>query len=88
MYGLPQTIILANQQLVRRLEPQGYSLCKHIPGMWRHKRRPVTFSLVIDYFRVKYIGKNHAEHLIKAIQDRYQVSTDWEGQLYCGISIK
>ena len=58
IYGLPQAGILANQQMVRILEPQGYSQCKHTPGLWRHKWRPVIFSLVLDDFGVKYIGKN------------------------------
>ena len=88
MYGLPQSGILANQQLVRRLEPWWYSPCNNIPGLWRHKYRPVTFSLVVDDFGVKYIRKKHAGHLLNSIQDHYQVSTDWEGQRYWCISIK
>ena len=88
MYGLPQAGILANQKLVQRLEPKGYSQCKHTLGIWRYKWRSVTFSLVVDDFRVKYIGKKHAEHLLKAIQEHYKVSTDWEEQQYCSISIK
>ena len=43
---------------------------------------------MVDDFRVKYIGKKHAEHLLKAIQGHYKVSTDWEEQQYCSISIK
>ena len=88
MYGLPQAGILANQQLVGRLELQGYSPCKHTPGLWRHKCRPVTFSLVVDDFGFKFIGKNYVEHLLNAIQEKYQVSIDWDGKRYCGTSIK
>ena len=44
--------------------------------------------MVVDEFGVKYVGKKHAEHLINAIQENYQVSTDWEGNRYYGISIK
>ena len=88
MYGLPQLGILTNQKIVQRLEPKGYSPYKHTPGLRRHKWRPIEFSLVVDNFGVKYVGKKHAEHLINSIQEHYQVSIDCERQQYCGISIK
>ena len=88
MYVLPQAVILANQQLVQRLEPKGYLTWKHTPGLWRHKWRPIKFSLVVDEFGVKYIGKQHADHLINCIREHYQVSIDWEGQQYFVRSIK
>ena len=34
------------------------------------------------------MGKQYAYHLINNIHEHYQVSTDWEGKCYCGISIK
>ena len=43
---------------------------------------------MVDDFGVKYVGKQHAEHLINTIQEHYQVSTYWEVKLYCGINIK
>ena len=33
MYGLPQASIIANQLLTKRLEPHGYSQCRHTPGL-------------------------------------------------------
>jgi hypothetical protein len=27
------------------------------PGLWTHKTRPILFSLVVDDFGVKYVGK-------------------------------
>ena len=80
MYGLPQAGILYNQQLFTLLEPKGYVPCKHTPIIWRHKWRPITLSLVVDDLGVKYVGKQHADHLINTIHDHYQVSTDWEGK--------
>ena len=51
--------------------------------------RPVQFSLVMDDFGVKYVGKENSEHLIHAIKAAgYEVTVDWEGELYCGISLK
>jgi hypothetical protein len=43
---------------------------------------------VVDDFGTKYIGKHHAEHLINAIGQHYEHSTNWKGALYCGIKIQ
>ena len=85
IYGLPQAGILANQQLRTRLAPFGYYEVAHTPGLWRHVTKPVQFSLVVDDFRVKYVGEEHVRHLIQALKtdhkepgDAYKVEVDWE----------
>ena len=88
MYGLPQAGLLANQLLTQRLQPHGYYQCRHTPGLWRHKWRPLLFSLVVDDFGIKYEGREHAVHLINAIEEHFEFSKDWAGTLYCGITIK
>jgi hypothetical protein len=60
MYGLKQAGLLANQLLQTRLEPFGYYPAHHTPGLWLHKTRPISFTLVVDDFAVKYVGKQHA----------------------------
>ena len=87
MYGLPQAGLLANKLLSSRLEAHGYYQCQFTPGLWRHKWRPVTFSLVVDDFGVKTVGLTHAKHLKDALQKYYTVSVDWTGGLFCGISL-
>ncbi len=64
MWGLPQGGILANKLLQRRLLPHGYYKCNNTPGLWKHERRPISFTLVVDNFGVKYVGKEHVDHLI------------------------
>ena len=87
MYALPQAGILAKNQLTERLEPKGYYQCRHTPGLWCHKWRPILFSLVEDDFGIKYVRKENSDHLISAIEENYEFSTDWGGTLYCGITI-
>ena len=88
IYGLPQAGILANKQLRKKLQPHGYYEVAHTPGLWRHLTRPVQFSLVLDDFGVKYVGKENAQHLINAIEaEGYKLSIDWEGAKYCGITL-
>jgi hypothetical protein len=44
--------------------------------------------LVVDDFGIKYVGKQHADHLINAVKDLYGVSLDWTGSLYCGLTLQ
>jgi hypothetical protein len=37
---------------------------------------------------VKYEGKEHADHLIAALQSTYKITQDWTGGLYIGITLK
>ena len=64
VYGLPQAGILANKKLRHELEPHGYLEHETTPGLWYHKTRPVLFTLVVDDFGVKHVGKEHVDHLI------------------------
>jgi hypothetical protein len=76
MYGLKQAGLLANQLLQNRLAPFGYYPARHTPGLWLHKTRPISFTLVVDDFAVKYVGKQHAEHLRNALLRTYELMTD------------
>jgi hypothetical protein len=77
MYGLKQERLLANQLLQTRLSPFGYFPARHTPGIWLHKTRPISFTLIVDDFAVKYVGKQHAEHLRNALLRTYELTTDW-----------
>ena len=88
IYGLPQAGALAIKQLKEKRKPHGYYEVPHTPGLWRHVSRPISFTLVVDNFGAKYVGKEHADHLINAIKGTYKCTEDWEGSLYCGISLK
>jgi hypothetical protein len=63
MYGLPQAGIIAQDLLTKRLNKAGYQQSKIMPGYWRHGWCPISFTLVVDNFGVKYIDKNNVEHL-------------------------
>ncbi|KAL7476845.1 hypothetical protein ACHAW6_002678 [Cyclotella cf. meneghiniana] len=63
MYGLPQTGILANKLLTKRLGEAGYYQCQFTPGLWQHVWRPLLFCFVVDDFGIKTVGLTHAKHL-------------------------
>lgn len=87
MYGLPQAGALANKLLRERLAPHGYYEATHTPGLWRHVSRPISFTLDVDDFGVKYVGKEHAQHLVDTLKETYMLADDWAGDLYCGITL-
>jgi hypothetical protein len=88
MYGLKQAGLIANQLLQTRLAPFGYYPARHTPGLWLHKTRPISFSLVVDDFTVKYVVKQHADHLRNALLKTYELTTDWTGTVYSGMTLK
>jgi hypothetical protein len=88
MCGLPQAGIIAQQLLEERLEKDGYCQSKTTPGLWTHDTCPISFSLVVDDFGVKYVGEENAQHLLDTVQKYYKCSCDWKGGQYCGLTIK
>ena len=54
IYGLPQAGKLANEQLIRHLEPFGYAPCPHTAGLWTHKTKDISYLLVVDDFAIEY----------------------------------
>ncbi len=88
VWGLPQAGILANKLLRKRLAPHGYYECKQMPGLWKHFSRPILFTLVVDDFGVKYTNQGDVDHLIGSLKKDYELTKDWDGDLYCGIKLK
>ncbi|KAI2488785.1 Reverse transcriptase (RNA-dependent DNA polymerase) [Fragilaria crotonensis] len=87
MYGLPQAGRLANDQLIKFLAPHGYEPAPLTPGLWRHTTRDIVFSLVVDDFGIRYTDIADAEHLLATLEATYQVSRDWSGARYCGLTL-
>ena len=67
MYSLPQSGLLVNKLLEKRLNKYGYGQSNMVPGLWKHDTRPIQFTLVVDNFRVKYVGEEHANNLTRAL---------------------
>jgi hypothetical protein len=88
MYGLKQAGLLANQLLQTRLAPFGYYPARDTPGLWLHNTHCISFTLVVDGFTVKYVGKQHAEHLRNALLRTYELTMDWTMTVYSGMTLK
>ena len=77
IYGLPQAGKLANKYLWDKLQPHGYYDVSHIPGLWKQIPPSIDFSLVVDDFGVKYVGKDNARHLIDSLKEEFTISEYW-----------
>ncbi len=87
VWGLLQAGILANKLLRCCLLPHSYYKCNNTPGLWKHQTCPIAFTLVVDDFGNKYVGKEHADHLIQCIKNIYELTEDWTRDLYCVLRI-
>jgi hypothetical protein len=87
MYGLPQAGILAQELLKKCLNKHGYQQSPITPGLWRHNFHLISFTLCVDDFGIKYVGREHAEHLTTILNKHYKCSQDWDGQRYLGMNI-
>ena len=88
MYGLPHAGHTSHDDLVKHLDLYRYHPSSKKPVLWKHSIQPINFTLVVDYFGVKYLGKEHALHLKSALETKYNLTTDWEVKLYIGIALK
>ena len=41
----------------------------------------------MDDFGIEYVGKQHAQHLQKVLEDHYTLTMDWEGKKFSGIDL-
>jgi hypothetical protein len=87
MYGLPQAGRIANDYLTELLAPAGYTPAPLTPGLWTHASRPISFSLVVDDFGIKYINQADVDHLLDTLRQRYECKVDPTGARYCGLHL-
>ena len=85
MYGLKQAGKISNDDIIEYLKEFGYYPSRKTPGLWLHKTRKISFTLVVDDLGVKYIDKADEDHLFSAIESKYPLKIYWESNTYLGI---
>ncbi len=71
MYGLLQAGVLAQQLLEQRLNEHRHQQSQITPGLWKHTKQPISFTLCVDNFGVKYFGREHMDHLLQVLNTNY-----------------
>ena len=71
IYGLTNAGRLTNESLRQKLKLAGFYEVAYTQGLWKHKRRPIQCSLIVDNFGVKYMGKEHIGFPITSLRKDY-----------------
>ena len=87
LYGLVQAGKLAYDQLLTRLTAADFYPVPNAPGLFLHKTRPISFTLCVDDFGVKYTNKEDINFLIATLQHDYKLTIDWTGSNYLGLTL-
>ena len=86
IYVLSQSGCIANQDLRKHLEKYEYYPTKRTPGLWKHRTRPISFTLVVDNFGVKYTNKYDIDGPFKAIK-KNSTQNRLDRNKYVGINL-
>ena len=87
MYGLPPAGKIAKDRIQTHLVPYGYTPVQHTPRLCCHHTRPITFTLVVDDFSIKYTNLADFESLHNALKKQYETTTNMICTLYCGLAL-
>ena len=88
IYGLGKAGTLSNKQQQKFLAPHGHAPFHLTPGIWRHSILPITSSIVVDNSSVKYVRKEHVDHIQHIPFFHYEkIEQDWAGKWFFGITL-
>ena len=88
MLGLKQVGRLASDRLTKNLATNGYASVPHTPSLWHHHTSDLVFSLVVNYFGIDYTRKADFDHLLKSLLEDYDITENWTGEKYLGLTLK
>jgi hypothetical protein len=90
MYGLPQAGKIANGELVPHLTSHGYQppMQTHTPPLLSRDLPHSFFPWRLQLWSPVYVGCELAKHLASIMAAKYKMTTNWTGNLYCGITLK
>ena len=86
--GIKQAGRLDSDRLTKNLARNGYAPVPHTPSLWRHYTSDLVFSLFVDDFGIKYTRKADTEHLLKYLREDYEITEEWTGEKYLGLTLK
>ena len=81
LLGLKYACHIENDRLYLNLSNFGYAPVARTPSLWKHTTKNIIFSLVVDNFGVKYVGKENADNMIQALKKLYNIYIYWDGSL-------
>lgn len=86
--GSKQSGFLAHKQLEKMLKTKGCYPPELTSGLWLHKTRNISFTLVVDDFGVPCTSNEDAWHLVNLLEKQYPIKLDWKGGKCIGIDLE
>ena len=74
--------------MVATLKPYGYYPTSESQNIWAHVSRPTKFCLCVDDFGIKYFRQEDADHLLTALRSAYEITVDYKGDNFCGLTLE
>ena len=71
MLSLKQAVRIDNDRLRSHISHFVLAPVPRTPALWKHTTNPITLSLVVDNFGVRYVGKENSNYLIQSLQKLY-----------------
>ena len=84
--GLKQSGKIARGGLVKHLGEHGYAKAG-AGGLFKHRRRGIPLTLVVDGFGIKYTKEEDAEHLAKCMREKRALKVGYEAKQRAGAQI-
>ena len=55
-----------------------YYQVKRTPGLCQNVWKTISFALALENFGIRYVGREHADHLMSALKIYYEkITIDW-----------
>ena len=87
IYGLVQACIIAHTASKEHIQPFVFENGPITLGLWRHNKNRITFNLVVNNLLIRCHIREDALHLIYVPQEKYNITQDWTGIIYSGITL-
>ena len=78
MHRLSQAGILTQKLSYQPLNEKEYRQSSLALGYSKTKRRPISFTLFVENYGLKYVGKEHAKHLVTTLNGHFIILQYWE----------
>ena len=88
VYGLKQSGIINNQELVKDMSPFGYHPVQHTPGLWVHDNINTIFRLLVENLCVQYSSIEGADHFLNTLVSKYIITVDMGVTIHIGIKLE
>ena len=73
---LKQAGKIAHAHVCTHMGKYEYTPVKNTPTLWKHETRDIVFTLMVDYFGIKFTNRQGADHLSSELEDLYVITKD------------